>query len=141
MQNKMGALTTCKDFVSHPHLVETIRTFKDKDGNEIKDSRMGGCYVCQCASSAEDINPIADALEIAGIKNEIHQTGGFTMCIYIKTGKHSYIYANAEGASAYKNDEDYEGTNLLFFGDEDTPIIKAQKLSLVMKHNKIKVKK
>jgi len=137
----MGALTTCKDFVSHPHLVETTHIFKDKDGKETKDVRMGGCYVCRCASASEEINPIAEELESLGIKNEIHQTGGFTMCIYIKTGKNSYIYANTEGAGHYTNDEDDEGTNLLFFGDEDTPTIKAQKLSLVMKHNKIKVKK
>ena len=89
----MGSLKTCSEFVEHPHLVETTRIFKDKSGNETKDTRMAGCYVCQCASSAEDINPIADELEALGISNEIHQTGGFTMCIYIKTGKTSYISA------------------------------------------------
>ena len=35
----MGALTTCKDFVSHPHLVETVRTFKDKDGKVKQDCK------------------------------------------------------------------------------------------------------
>ena len=143
----MGALTTCKDFVSHPHLVETTHLWKDKEGNETKETKLGGCYVCKCAVSAEDINPIADELEALGIRNEIHQTGGFTMCIYIKTGKNSYIYANAEGASSFKDDEDDEGEVLTFYcavdycETKDTPEEIAQKIKQVMKEKGLKVKK
>ena len=136
----MGALTTCKDFVSHPHLVETTHLWKDKEGNETKETKMSGCYVCQCASASEDINPIAEELESLGIKNEIHQTGGFTMCIYIKTGKNSYIYANAEGFSFYK-DENCEGLRDFDFSEEMTPKEKAEEIAEKMKKHGLKVKK
>lgn len=132
----MGSLKTCPEFVEHPHLVETTRIFKDKDGKETKDTRMAGCYVCQCASASEDINPIADELEALGISNEIHQTGGFTMCIYIKTGETSYIYANAEGAGHYKNQDDDEGENLFFDEDETNPQQKAKLIADWIKENK-----
>ena len=134
----MGALTTCKDFVSHPHIVE--QKIFSMNG-EYKETRMGGCYVCQCASASEEINPIAEELESLGIKNEIHQTGGFTMCIYIKTGKTSYIYANAEGFGHYKNDKEDEGEELYFNEQEKNPYFKAWVIADFMKEKKLKVKK
>ena len=132
----MSALTTCKDFTSHPHLVE--QKIYSING-EYKETKKGGCYVCQCASASEDINPIADELETLGISNEIHQTGGFNMCIYIKTGKKSYIYANAEGVSAFKDGEDYEGENLYFNEEEKNPYFKAWRIVEFMKEKKLKV--
>ena len=119
----MGSLKTCPEFVEHPHIVE--QKIYSMSG-EYKETRKGGCYICQCASASEDINPIADELEALGISNEIHQTGGFTMCIYIKTGETSYIYANAEGAGHYKNQDDNEGENLFFDEDETNPQQKAK---------------
>lgn len=131
----MSALTTCKDFISHPHLVE--QKIYSING-EYKETKKGGCYVCRCASASEGINPIADELEFLGIKNEIHQTGGFTMCIYIKTGKKSYIYANAEGVSAFKNEEDYEGQSY-WFDEHKNPYFKAWLIVEFMKEKRLKV--
>jgi hypothetical protein len=119
----MGSLKTCPEFVEHPHIVE--QKIYSMSG-EYKETRKGGCYICQCASASEDINPIADELEALGISNEIHQTGGFTMCIYIKTGETSYIYANAEGFGHYKDQDDNEGENLFFDEDETNPQQKAK---------------
>jgi hypothetical protein len=130
---------TCPDFVEHPHLVETKRIFKNKDGETIEDVRMSGCYTCQCSSASESqgTSQIASELRLLGIDAEVHQTGGFTMCVYIKTGENSYIYANAEGASHYRNDDDEEGENLVFFDDPETPAEKAQKLGALLDHKKI----
>jgi hypothetical protein len=113
---------TCPDFVEHPHLI---------NGR--------GCYTCQCSSASEDqgTSQIALELRLLGIDAEVHQTGGFTMCVYIKTGENSYIYANEEGASHYRNDDDEEGENLLFFDDPETPEVKAQKLKTILDHKKI----
>ena len=76
--------TTCPDFVSHPHLV---------NGR--------GCYTCQASASSEEQGTSVLALELQalGIPCEVHQTGGFTMCVYIKTGEESYVYAHDEGFS------------------------------------------
>ena len=69
------------------------------------------------------------------------------MCIYIKTGKNSYIYANAEGASSFKDDEDDEGEVLAFYcavdycETKDTPAEIAQKIKQAMKEKGLKVKK
>jgi hypothetical protein len=129
----MGSLKTCPEFVEHPHIVEEMIFSRL---GEYKETRKGGCYICQCASASEDINPIADELEALGISNEIHQTGGFTMCIYIKTGETSYIYANAEGFGHYKDLDDNEGENLFFDEDETNPQQKAKLIADWIKENK-----
>ena len=114
---------TCPEFVSHPH---------QKDGQS--------CYTCQCSSASESqgTSQIAEALIAIGIPADVDQTGGFTMCVYIKTGEESFIYANAEGFSFYK-DSECEGLENHFFGDDfdkQTPTEKAQKIGDTMKtHN------
>lgn len=126
--------TTCADFVSHPHLVETKRIFKDKDGNTIEDVRMSGCYTCQMAQASEEQGTTAlmSALLDLGITCDVHQTGGFTMCVYIKTGEESYIYANEEGFSFYK-DENCDGwAHYVFNESEDTAQKKAQAMRETM---------
>ena len=119
--------TTCKDFVSHPHIVEGR-----------------GCYTCQCsiASETQGTSAIAEALIALGIPADVDQTGGFTMCVFIKTGDESYIYANEEGFSIYK-DEECEGLENHFFGDDfkkQTPAEKAQKIADTMKANNLQAK-
>jgi hypothetical protein len=111
--------TTCPDFVSHPHLV---------NGR--------GCYTCQVALASEEQGTTAlmSALLDLKIPCDVHQTGGFTMCVYIKTGEDSFIYANEEGFGIYENDED-EGSNT-YFGDDfknQKPSEKAQKIAETMK--------
>jgi hypothetical protein len=111
--------TTCPDFVSHPHIV---------NGR--------GCYTCQMAQASEEQGTTAlmSALLDLKIPCDVHQTGGFTMCVYIKTGEHSFIYANEEGFGIYENDED-EGSNT-YFGDDfknQKPSEKAQKIAETMK--------
>jgi hypothetical protein len=126
--------TTCPDFVSHPHIVEQkIFTMN----GEYKETRKGGCYTCQIALASEDQGTTALMSSLLDIKIpcDVHQTGGFTMCVYIKTGDTSYIYANSEGFGIYENEEDYEGQNH-FFGDdcnEQSASQKAQKISEIMK--------
>ena len=112
----MSKIQTCKDFVSHPHLV-SYGVFSKDDG-EFLGIRELGCYQCQMASASEDqgVNQISEELDKLGIPNDIHQTGGFTMCVYIKTGEDSYIYANDEGFSFY-DDEECEGLKHHFFDD------------------------
>ncbi len=98
---------------------------------------MRGCYTCQEASASEEqgTSAIAEALIALGIPADVHQTGGFTMCVYIKTGEESYIYANAEGFSFYK-DEECEGLLEFDFRDEMTPTEKASEIAEKMKsHN------
>lgn len=127
--------TTCPDFVSHPHLVETKRIFKDKDGNTVEDVRMSGCYTCQIAAASEGQGTTAlmSALLDLGMTCDVHQTGGFTMCVYIKTGDESYVYANAEGFAFYK-DENCDGwANYEFKESENTPKAKAQAIAQTMK--------
>ena len=112
---------TCPEFVSHPH---------QKDGQS--------CYTCQCSSASESqgTSQIAEALIALGIPADVHQTGGFTMCAYIKTGNESYIYASAEGFSFY-SDEECEGLLEFEFSEEMTPTEKAQKIADTMKANKL----
>lgn len=110
--------TTCPDFVSHPHIV---------NGR--------GCYQCQTSACSEGqgTSAIAEALIALGIPADVHQTGGFTMCVYVKTGEDSYIYANAEGFSFYK-DEDCDGWANVYFADsETTPEQKANAIQTTMK--------
>lgn len=116
---------TCPDFVSHPHLI---------DGR--------GCYTCQTSFASEDqgTSAIAEALIAIGIPADVHQTGGFTMCVYIKTGEESYIYANDEGFSFYK-DEECEGWSNVYFADsETTPEQKANAIQITMKTANLEAK-
>jgi hypothetical protein len=110
--------TTCPDFVSHPHIV---------NGQ--------GCYTCRIALASEDQGTTAlmSALLDKDISCDVHQTGGFTMCVYIKTGDESYIYANAEGFAFYK-DENCDGwANYYFSEAENTPKAKAEAIAQTMK--------
>ena len=131
---------TCKDFVSHPHIVEIKRVWRDKDGNQTKEeTRMGGCYICQCASASEEqgTSQIAEELIALGTPADVVQTGGFTMCVYIKTGEESYIYANTEGFSFYC-DEDCEGLREFDFREEMTPNEKAKEIKETMQNHNLK---
>lgn len=117
--------TTCPDFVAHPHIVEGR-----------------GCYTCQIALASEQQGTTAlmSALLDIGIACDVHQTGGFTMCVYIKTNANatSYIYANAEGFSHYLYDSD-DGENW-YFGDdfdEQSAAQKAQKIADTMKEKNL----
>ena len=110
--------TTCADFVSHPHIV---------NGR--------GCYTCQMAQASEEQGTTAlmSALLDLAIPCDVHQTGGFTMCVYIKTGEESYVYANDECFSFYK-DENCDGwANYEFKESENTPQAKAQAIAQTMK--------
>ena len=131
----MNALpTTCPDFVSHPHMVETVRIWKDKDGNKTTETKMSGCYTCQEASASDSQGTTTLALELQalGIDCAVHQTGGFTMCVYIKTGDESYVYANDEGFSFYK-DENCDGwANYFFKEEEKAPSLKAKAIQQSM---------
>ena len=111
---------TCPDFVAHPHI---------------------GCYECRCASASESqgTSQIAEELNALGIPADVVQTGGFTMCVYIKTGDESYIYANPFGLGIYKDEDDNEGTNH-FFTDEETPKQKAEQIIQTMKENNLQAK-
>jgi hypothetical protein len=136
---------TCPDFVSHPHLVEVTRIWKDRNGNETTETKMGGCYDCQCAMASEDqgTSAIAQELIALGISCDVVQTGGFTMCVYVKTGEESYIYANKEGFSFYCDNECEGLENWNFFGDDfrkQTPAEKAQKIIEAMKTANLEAK-
>ena len=114
--------TACPDFVSHPHIV---------DGR--------GCYTCRMALASEEQGTTAlmSALLDIEIPCDVHQTGGFTMCVYIKTGEKSYIYANEEGFSFYK-DENCDGwANYYFAESENTPQAKADAILQTMKMAKL----
>jgi hypothetical protein len=129
--------TTCADFVAHPHLVETTSTWKDKDGNTIEETKMRGCYTCQMALASEEqgTTALASALLDLDICCEVVQTGGFTMCVYIKTGEESFIYANDEGFSFYCG-EDCEGLQEFDYREQMTPKEKASEIAEKMKsHN------
>lgn len=117
--------TTCPDFVSHPHIV---------NGR--------GCYTCQTSSASEEqgTSAIAEALIALGIPADVHQTGGFTMCVYIKTGEESYIYANEEGATNYCCDETDVGDAVAFYDLDQTPAEKAQQIAEGMKTNNLEAK-
>jgi hypothetical protein len=112
---------TCSQFVAHPHLLD-----------------QRGCYTCQASQASEEqgTSQIAEALIAIGIPADVHQTGGFTMCAYIKTGEESYIYASAEGFSFYC-DEECEGLQEFDFREEMTPTEKAQEIADKMKANNL----
>ena len=113
---------TCPEFVSHPH---------QKNGES--------CYTCQCSSASESqgTSQIAEALIAIGIPAEVHQTGGFTMCVYIKTGDESFIYANDEGFSLYC-DEECEGiVNTIWGSSESTPEARAEGIKQTLTANNL----
>jgi len=117
--------TTCPDFVSHPHLIEGRN-----------------CYTCQASASSEEqgTSAIAEALIAIGIPADVHQTGGFTMCVYVKTGKESYIYANDEGFSMYR-DAECEGLLHTEWGtSESTPEAKAEGIRKTLEVNNLQAK-
>ena len=70
------------------------------------------------ASEDQGITPIVRELLETGIKAEIAQTGGFTMCAYIELPENKYIYASPYGASIY-GAEDYE-KDLAVFNEPQT---------------------
>ena len=116
---------TCPEFVSHPH---------QKNGQS--------CYTCQCSSASESqgTSQIAEALIAIGIPAEVHQTGGFTMCVYIKTGDESFIYANDEGFSLYC-DEECEGiVNTIWGSSEGTPEARAEGIKQTLTANNLTAK-
>jgi hypothetical protein len=117
--------TTCDDFVAHPHKKEN-----------------GYCYQCQMASASEEqgTTALASALLDLDICCEVHQTGGFTMCVYIKTGEDSYIYANNEGFSFYCS-EDCEGLlHTEWANPASTPEAKAEGIKKTLKDNNLEAK-
>lgn len=122
---------TCADFTSHPHKVLTTITHTDKNGDRIQETMLRGCYTCQMALASEEqgTTQLASALMDLGMNCEVVQTGGFTMCVYIKTGKESYIYANEEGFSFYR-DEKCEGLENFCFPEfqKTSAKEKAQKI-------------
>lgn len=116
---------TCPDFVSHPHLIEGRN-----------------CYTCVASLCSEEqgTSAIAQALIAIGIPADVHQTGGFTMCVYVKTGEKSYIYANAEGFSMYC-DEECEGImNTDWANAEGTPEAKAEGIRKTLEVNDLQAK-
>lgn len=111
---------TCPDFISHPHKI---------NGQN--------CYTCQVAACSESqgTTALASALMDLDIACDVHQTGGFTMCVYIKTDANdvSYIYANAEGFSHYLSDS-CDGENFYFDDFQNMSAAqKAQKIADTMK--------
>jgi hypothetical protein len=117
--------TTCPDFVSHPHLIEGRN-----------------CYTCVASLCSEEqgTSAIAEALIALGIPADVHQTGGFTMCVYIKTGEESYIYANAEGFSIYKDAECEGFFNAEWANAESTPEAKAEGIRKTLEVNNLQAK-
>ena len=135
--------TTCPDFVSHPHIVEVTRRYKDSEGNTTREEKKQGyCYTCQEASASETqgTSAIAEALIALGIPADVHQTGGFTMCVYVKTGEESYIYANVEQATHYCCDETDIGDAVAFYDLDQTPQEKAQQIAEGMKTANLEAK-
>jgi hypothetical protein len=120
---------TCPDFISHPHRVQVTATRFNEDGSQEEIIKEGNCYTCQVAACSESqgTTALASALMDLDIACDVHQTGGFTMCVYIKTDVNdaSYFYANAEGFSHYVSDSD-DGENW-YFGDDFQNISAAQK--------------
>ena len=114
---------TCPDFVSHPHLIEGRN-----------------CYTCVASLCSEEqgTSAIAQALIALGIPADVHQTGGFTMCVYVKTGEESYIYANAEGFSMYCGDECEGLLNTEWGTTESTPEAKAEGIRKTLEVNNLK---
>jgi hypothetical protein len=125
--------TTCPDFTAHPHRVQVTSEVFYADGTQEQITKEGNCYTCQVAACSESqgTTALASALMDLNIACDVHQTGGFTMCVYIKTDVNaaSYFYANAEGFSHYISDSD-DGENW-YFGDDFQNISAAQKAQLI----------
>jgi len=62
---------------------------------------------CKEASKEQGIDQIVANLKEEEITATSEQTGGFTMCAYVRLSEDRYIYANAYGASVY-DAEGYE---------------------------------
>jgi hypothetical protein len=116
---------TCPDFVSHPHLIEGRN-----------------CYTCVASLCSEEqgTSAIAKALIAIGIPADVHQTGGFTMCVYVKTGEQSFIYANAEGFSMYCDEECEGSMNTEWANAENTPEAKAEGIRKTLEVNDLRAK-
>jgi hypothetical protein len=111
--------TTCPDFVEHPHIVQ--QKIYSMNG-EFKETRLGGCYRCQCADASErqGINSLVLAFGEVGIPASVEQTGGFTMCAYVDLGDGFYIYANPLGAGLY-DEEGYVKDAVMNKDESDNP--------------------
>jgi hypothetical protein len=129
---------TCPDFISHPHRVQVTATRFNEDGSQEEITKEGNCYTCQVAACSESqgTTALASALMDLDIACDVHQTGGFTMCVYIKLEDDSYIYANAEGFSRYVSDSD-DGENW-YFGDDFENMSATQKAQQITEMIKAK---
>lgn len=107
--------TFCNNFIDHPHQ---------------------NCYQCReaYASESQGTTAIANSLLGLGIPCDIHQTGGFNMCVYIKTGENTNIYANFDGFAIYQ--EEYIEGEISSFGDLNADQ-KASTIIEYMKRNNI----
>lgn len=93
---------------------------------------------CQRASDKQGVTALSDALQAMEVGTEIHQTGGFTMCVYIRLSGDAYIYANAEGYEF--RDEIVEGEHdPYYFGDDYDKMSPETKAEIIV--NKIKEKR
>lgn len=54
------------------------------------------------------------------------------MCVYIKTGEESYVYANDEGFSFYRDANDEGWANMYFTENETAPSQKAKAIQISM---------
>ena len=95
---------------------------------------------CEEASKNQGIDALVEELALLGVSSESAQTGGFTMCVYVKTGEESYIYANAEGFSFYKDAECEGWANVYFADSETTPEQKAKAIQTTMKTANLEAK-
>lgn len=82
---------------------------------------------CEEASKAQGIDPIIEELRQFGIPAESHQTGGFTMCAYVRLDNDEYIYATPYGASLYGID-DYI-SDVVQYDEEQKPETIAQAIA------------
>jgi len=114
-------LTTCDDFVAHPHKIVEKIIFPD---GRIE-YKTGNCYRCQCADASErqGINALVIALGKIGISATVEQTGGFTMCALIDLDDGFYIYAGKDGADLY-DQEGFDG-NIIVLDDEEASVEKV----------------
>ena len=87
---------------------------------------------CEEASKEQGIDQLVSDLKEEGITATSEQTGGFTMCAYIKMKENRYIYANPYGAGIY--DEEGFGEDI-FQMDEPNSKEVARKIALWIKEN------
>ena len=86
------------------------------------------------ASKEQGVTDLVFSMLEKGIKAEIAQTGGFTMCAYIELKGGFYIYASPYGASVYNSDT-YE-KDLAVFDEPQTPEIIAGVVWLYLQDHK-----